>query len=84
MVHYIILCRSLTYAQRTARVLERLGITAIIMRPPSEIAGDSCAYGVKVREKNLSAALSAMKAAGLNHGKVYLLRKDGGSEEVQP
>ena len=81
MVHYIIVCRSLTYAQRTAKALERVGITAIVMRPPADIVGESCAYGVKVREKNLSAALKTLKEQGLSHGKVYLLRP-GGSEEV--
>lgn len=81
MVHYIIVCRSLTYAQRTAKVLERSGITAIVMRPPADIAGEGCAYGVKLRERNLPAALKALKAAGVSCGKVYLLRP-GGSEEV--
>ena len=28
MVYYLIVCRSLTYAQRTASALERAGITA--------------------------------------------------------
>lgn len=81
MVHYIIVCRSLTYAQRTAKALERVGITAIVMRPPAEIAGEGCAYGVKLRERSLWAALKTLKAAGLSHGKVYLLRPDG-IEEV--
>ncbi len=81
MVHYIIICRSLTYAQRTAKVLERAGITAIVMRPPEDIAGEGCAYGVKLRQRNLAQALKLLKDAGLSHGKVYLLRP-GGSEEV--
>ncbi len=80
MVHYIIICRSLTYAQRTAKALERVGITAIVMRPPEDIA-TGCAYGVKLRENRLSAALRVLKDAGLSHGKVYMLRP-GGSEEV--
>lgn len=82
MVHYIITCRSLTYAQRAARALERLGIMAVVMRPPADIAGESCAYGIKVREKNISEALKTLKAAGLNHGRVYILRP-GGNEEVK-
>ena len=40
MVYYLIICRSLTYAQRTAAVLERAGITARILRSPKSIAGD--------------------------------------------
>ena len=82
MVHYIIMCRSLTYAQRTAKALERMGITAVISRPPADIAGEGCAYGVRVREKNLRAALKALKDAGISYGRVFMLRP-GGSEEVR-
>ena len=82
MVHYIIICRSLTYAQRTAKALERVGIMAIVTKPPAEISGNGCAYCVKIREKNLSEALKVMKSSGLNYGKVYLLREDGSGEEV--
>lgn len=31
MLYYLIVCRSLTYAQRTAAALERAGITAHIL-----------------------------------------------------
>ena len=39
MLYYLIVCRSLTYAQRTAAALERAGITAHILRSPKSIAG---------------------------------------------
>ena len=38
MVYYLIVCRSLTYAQRTASALERAGITAHILRSPKMIS----------------------------------------------
>ena len=44
MIYYLIVCRSLTYAQRTAAVLERAGITARILRAPKSIAGEGCSY----------------------------------------
>ena len=34
MVYYLIICRSLTYAQRTAQVLERVGIPGWVQRSP--------------------------------------------------
>ena len=34
MLYYLIVCRSLTYAQRTAAALERTGITARVIRSP--------------------------------------------------
>ena len=54
MVYYLIICRSLTYAQRTAAVLERAGITARILRSPKSIAGEGCSHAVKVSERRLA------------------------------
>ena len=39
MVYYLILCRSLTYAQRTAAALERAGIGSHVFRAPRAVAG---------------------------------------------
>ena len=52
MVYYLIVCRSLTYAQRTASALERAGITAHILRSPKMISGEGCSHSVKVSERN--------------------------------
>ena len=51
MVYYLIVCRSLTYAQRTASALERAGITAHILRSPKMISGKGCSHSVKVSER---------------------------------
>ena len=59
MVYYLIVCRSLTYAQRTAAALERAGITARILRSPKLIDREGCSHSVKVAERNLTAALGA-------------------------
>ena len=63
MLNYFIMCRSLTYAQKAARVLERSGIAASVSRPPAEVSGEGCAYAVRIAEKNLPAALVALKSA---------------------
>lgn len=82
MLHYLIVCRSLTYAQRAAKVLERAGITAIVMRPPAEITGEGCMYCVKVSEKRISQALITLKNAGLSRESVYMMDDDGHGREV--
>ena len=82
MLQYLILCRSLTYAQRAARVLDRAGVTAVVVRPPAGLGPHGCAYALRLREKALPAALRALRDAGLDHGKVWLLRPDGSGEEV--
>lgn len=51
MLYYLIVCRSLTYAQRTAAALERAGITAHILRSPKSIAGEGCSHSVKLSQR---------------------------------
>lgn len=82
MVYYLIMCRSLTYAQRAARALERAGITAIVMRPPRGLSKEGCAYCVKVSERRLSEALVVIKSAGINYSRVYVVGPDGTGKEV--
>ena len=82
MVYYLIVCRSLTYAQRTATVLERAGITGRILRSPKSIAGEGCSHAVKVNERSLSSALVLLNRAGLTPRRVYMTTADGGYREV--
>ena len=82
MLHYLIMCRSLTYAQRAARVLERAGITAIVTKAPRSAVTEGCGYSVKVSESRLTDALYVLKNANLSPGKVFLLHRNGGVQEV--
>ena len=84
MVYYLILCRSLTYAQKTERVLTRAGITARVMRAPKSIDSEGCSHGVKVAERHLSAALTILARAGLSPKRVFAFYGDGSYQEVQP
>ncbi len=82
MVYYLIVCRSLTYAQRTAAVLERVGVAARLMRSPRIIAGDGCGYSVKIAERNLALALTVLAKQGLSPKRVFLQNGDGSYQEV--
>ncbi len=82
MVYYLLTCRSLTYAQRTAKVLERAGITAIVTKVPQLLSSDGCGYCVKISSKNISNALVACKNAELYPIKVFVLYADGNYGEV--
>jgi hypothetical protein len=83
MLQYLLMCRSLTYAQRASRALERVGITAVITKVPKSITGQGCNYCVKVSEKNLTRSLATLKDAGLDPSRVYLVAHDGSVSEVQ-
>lgn len=84
MVYYLIVCRSLTYAQRTANLLERAGITARILRSPKSISGEGCSYAVRVSERRLSDVLVLLNRAELPPRRVYIVNADGGVREVGP
>ena len=82
MVYYLIVCRSLTYAQRTARVLERAGISGYIMRAPKLISGEGCSHCVKVAERWLAPALKVLNREGLGPKRVFLQSEEGSYSEV--
>lgn len=82
MLYYLIVCRSLTYAQRTSAALERAGITAYILRSPKSIAGEGCSHSVKVSQRNLSAALQVLHRAGLDPSRIYIAAGEGEYREV--
>lgn len=82
MVYYLIICRSLTYAQRTAAALERAGITAHIMRSPRSVSGTGCSHAVKISERRLSDALTVLNRVDLSPERVYIMSADGSYKEV--
>ena len=69
----LILCRSLTYAQRSSRVLERA---------PLSVSKTGCTYCVKLKETQLERALLLLDRAAIQRGKIYRLLEDGTYQEV--
>lgn len=84
MLYYLIVCRSLTYAQRTAAALERAGITAHILRSPKSIAGEGCSHSVKLsHQRRLADALRALHRVGLEPKRIFITTGDGSYREVE-
>lgn len=75
-MQYLLRYRSLTYAQRAARILERAGITATVTKLPKSISERGCGYGLIVMPKHLDRAASTLAAAGLRPERIYT--RDGG------
>lgn len=84
MLYYLLNCRSLTYAQRTAKVLEQAGITAHIRRTPKQISGKGCGYSVKIASRNLPPALQLLDSRTMRPKNIYLIDGYGGYREVFP
>ena len=76
MSQYLIICRSLTHAQRTARALEKAGINGYVMRAPKAISADGCNYCVKVAERKLGDALRCLHRENLEPKRVYMQNEE--------
>ena len=84
MVYYLILCRSLTYAQKTSRILEQAGIRNHIVRTPKRISAEGCGYCIKVSERTLTSALVQLKQNNLPPKQIYIHYEDDTYDEVEP
>lgn len=78
---YLIMCRSLTNAQRAALLLERRGIGASVVKAPQHLRENGCGYAVSLYRR-LGEAVSLLKSANLLTGRVYLRNADGSYREA--
>lgn len=74
---YLLMCRSLTYAQRSARLLERAGMTATVWRVPRGVSEEGCGWCVIVSPRHRDRALDILTAAGLRPARVFRREADG-------
>lgn len=72
MDYYLILARSVTYAQRMQRVLERAGIRCRIARAPRELTDLGCAYTVRLAVQDLTRALIVLHREALDPVQIFL------------
>lgn len=82
MPHYWISYRSLTHAQRAARILERKGLTAVISRLPQGVSPKGCGYALVVRHR-INDALALLRQAQLPGGMVFEKTDTGEFREVR-
>ena len=83
MAYYLILARSVTYAQRMQRALDRVGINSRIFRAPRELTDLGCAYALKLAVKDLREALMVLHREGLDPIQIFLFQR-GLYQEVEP
>ncbi len=78
---YLLLCRSLTYAQRSAKLLERKGISAPVIKAPPELSGNGCSYALRVPTRHYPRAMELLQDNGLTPRKTFF-REDDQWQEV--
>ena len=81
MEHYLIIARSITYAQRMQRALGKAGIRCRIFRAPRDLTSSGCAYAMELAPPDLSAALQILRREHLDPVQIYLPQA-GGIQEV--
>lgn len=81
MNEYLIMCRSLSNAQRCRTALERVLIGASVIKAPRKLTASGCGYAVKIYGKP-DEAISILRVRGLLTGKIYSIDRDGDYTEV--
>ncbi len=79
MEKVMILCRSMTQAQRGQRLLERSGIVSTTVKAPLHLTRSGCGYGLVLR-RHAAEAARLLKEAGLLNGKIYQWENESWTE----
>ncbi len=71
MDHYLILARSVTYAQRMQKALDRAGISSRVYRAPRDLTNLGCAYAVRIAPADLRETLLTLHREKLNPVQIF-------------
>lgn len=82
MTQYLIMCRSLTFAQRAQKQLESIGISATVVKAPQGLNTSGCGYAVSVHRR-ISEAVSYLSGKGTISGKIFRQTERGDYVEVR-
>ncbi len=74
MNHYLIVCRSVTQAQRAGYLLSAAGITNRIFRSPVGLTERGCSYSVRIGEPYLARAMEILRLGLTERGCSYSVR----------
>lgn len=79
---YYITFRSVTFAQRGERVLQKAGIRCSLQRTPRWMEAQGCGYALRLWTADLEEVLVALQQERISMRKVYRQNQDGGMEEL--
>lgn len=78
---YLIMCRSVTSAQRCSKLLERALIRASVIKAPRELSNNGCAYALRLSYK-LEEAVSLLRKNRMQTGRIFVKEAEEGFREV--
>lgn len=79
---YLITFRSVTYAQRGERLMNRAGLRCSVQRTPRWMEEQGCGYSLRVQTDDIARAVRILRGEQLPLRKVYLRLEGGGLEEA--
>jgi len=82
MTQYLIMCTSLTNAQRSQRLLERAGINTSLVKAPQGLNTLGCGYSLSLY-KGINDAVSLLKKNDMLKGKIFMRNSDSEYTEVK-
>ena len=82
MSQYLILFRSLTWAQSSQRLLERAGITSQVVKAPQELTTEGCGYALSLFRR-FEDAVSILKRNNRINGRIYRREENGDYVRLQ-
>ena len=82
MMQYYITFRSVTFAQRGERALQRGGVFCRLRRTPRWMEEQGCGYCLTVRPEEVGPGVRLLQEEKVPFRKVYLRRENGRLEEA--
>ncbi len=73
----IIVCRSITHAQRMSAAMRRAGINNWISRVPAGLVKSGCGYAVHIRTQSLSQGLQVLQREHIPPVRIFTAGESG-------
>lgn len=83
MTVYYITFRSITFAQRAERILNRQNIRCSIRRTPRWMEEQGCGYYLRIRHADIEAVLDLLYSQHISYKKMYVQLDNGEMQEVE-
>ena len=81
-MRYYITFRSVTFAQRAEKLLQKRNIRAGVMRTPRWMEEQGCGYALKIWTQDIGGAVNLLRENQILLRRVYRQQEDGSLEEI--
>lgn len=81
MKNYLITFRSVTFAQRGERLLQKNGIQCTLLRTPKWMEAQGCGYSLRIWAEHVETGVALLRKGNIPLRKVYIQTGEGTLEE---